>query len=327
MSPLVLLIVVLLVLSVGGTGWAVQHAGRKSREERMMSVIRGRAGNGKGARSDKDLQNKRRAEIAKKLKDGGDGVQKKGKIGTKELLMQAGLTIPVRRYWLASLGVGLVTMLLALVMKAPMLPVTVPLAGIVGVLGLPRLFLRRKIKKRQKKFLMEFADALEAMVRLLKAGMPVAEAIRMASREFTGPVGEEMSRIYDSQKIGVPLPEACLDAARRMPITEMQMFATGITIQQQTGSSLSEVLMNLAGVIRARFKLKRKVQALSSEAKTSAAIIGALPFLVGSGLMLINGEYMDPLFHTTTGNILIAFGLFWMSCGIFVMKIMINFKV
>ena len=173
----------------------------------------------------------------------------------------------------------------------------------------------------------EFSDALEAMVRLLKAGMPVSEAILMASKEFEGPVGEEMSRIYDAQKIGVSLPEAALEAARRMPLTEMQMFATGVSIQAQTGASLSEVFSNLAGVIRARFRLKRKVQALSAEAKVSAMIIGALPVVVGSGLYFINRDYMIVLFTTSIGKMMMGFCVFWMLCGVLIMRQMINFKV
>lgn len=198
---------------------------------------------------------------------------------------------------------------------------------ITGVLGFPRFVLRFLTQKRQKKFLEDFADALEAMVRLLKAGMPVGEAISMVAREFTGPVGEEMARMYDEQKIGIPLSESATHAARRMPLAEMKMFATGITIQQQTGSSLSEILTNLSKLIRARFRLKRKVVALSSEAKASAMIIGALPILVSAGLYAINPKYMIVLFTVTTGKILLGCAIAWMLVGILVMRQMINFKV
>ena len=164
-------------------------------------------------------------------------------------------------------------------------------------------------------------------MRLLKAGMPVSEAIKMVGREFTGPMGEIMERVYDQQKIGVPLPDAVLDAAKRMPLTEMQMFATAIAIQTQTGSSLSEVLQNLAGVIRSRFKLKRKVQALSSEAKASAMIIGALPVVVAAGMYFINREYIEVLFIDPTGKFLLGCAVGWMMVGVLVMRQMINFKV
>jgi tight adherence protein B len=201
------------------------------------------------------------------------------------------------------------------------------MSGIIGVFGLPKLVLSFKTSRRQKKFLEEFPDALESMVRLLKAGMPVGEAIAMVSREFTGPVGEEMSKVYDEQKIGISMAEACLHAAERMPITEMKMFATGISIQQQTGSSLSEILINLAKVIRARFRLKRKVQALSAEAKASAMIIGALPIVVGLGMTIINPDYMFPLYNTLKGKYMLYGAIGWMACGVLIMKQMINFRV
>jgi tight adherence protein B len=124
-----------------------------------------------------------------------------------------------------------------------------------GFMGLPRFVLKFLAGRRQKKFLEDFPDALEAMVRLLQAGMPVSEAIAMVAREFIGPVGDEMMRIYEDQKVGITMGDAAKRAADRMPLTEMQMFATAIEIQTETGSSLSEVLSNIANVIRSRFKL------------------------------------------------------------------------
>jgi len=231
----------------------------------------------------------------------------------------------VGKFWIISLVLGFVFMLLTKI-TGQATPVVI-MAGVIGVFGLPRIVLKFTMNRRQKKFLEEFPDALESMVRLLKAGMPVGEAIAMVSREFTGPVGEEMSKVYDEQKIGISMAEACLHAAERMPITEMQMFATGIAIQQQTGSSLSEILINLAKVIRARFRLKRKVQALSAEAKASAMIIGALPILVGLGMTIINPDYMYPLYNTLKGKFLLYGAVGWMGCGIVIMKQMINFRV
>ena len=140
-------------------------------------------------------------------------------------------------------------------------------------------------------------------------------------------MGEEMGRIFDEQKIGVPLPEAVLNSSKRMPLTEMQMFATAIAIQTQTGSSLSEVLQNLSSVTRSRFKLARKVKALSSEAKASAMIIGALPVVVDLGMYFINREYIEVLFIDPTGKFLLGCAIGWMGLGVFVMKQMINFKV
>ncbi|MFP4386533.1 MAG: type II secretion system F family protein [Alphaproteobacteria bacterium] len=295
-------------------------------KQKNIAIIKGSAG--VGQMDEKDLQNKRRAEIAKKLKSSRDE-EKKGKGNKKSLslkMQQAGLNAAPLKFWALSFLSGFVFAAVSnFVFHVDLF--LVGLFFIIGLLGFPRMILRRLTKKRQKVFLKEFADALDAIVRLLKAGMPVSEAISMITREYEGPVGEEMSIIYDKQKIGIPLHEAAQEACLRMPLPEMKMFAAGLTIQAQTGSSLSEVLINLARVIRARFKLKRKIMALSSEAIASAAIIASLPPIVATGLYFVSPGYLDPLFFTEFGNRLLYGALFWMFCGVMVMRQMINFKI
>lgn len=299
----------------------------KARDKRTLSIIRGQSFGETINKDDKNSQHKRRAEIARKLKQGNEDENetKKKKASIDMKLKQAGLSITAKKFWLFS--VLLMVVAVALALLAQLSPIAIVLIAITALLGIPRYILRWKIRRRQKKFLGDFADALEAMVRLLKAGMPVTEAIKMAGQEFEGPMGEEMMLMYESQRVGMSLPEAAMMAARRMPLTEMQMFATGMTIQQQTGASLSEVLTNLAGVIRARYKLRRKIQALSSEAKASAMIIGALPFLVGTGMFFLNPEYAMLLLTTPTGKFWMTASAVWMGIGIFIMKAMINFKI
>lgn len=330
MNPLIIIAVTLVtfILFVGIVLAVAMQGGRK-KKQRTLSVIRGQTISDSGKADEREVQNKRRAEIARKLKDSEIDEEEEGKKKKKTpltlMLVQAGMSISPKQFWAYSSVFAIFVLILCLAMGAS--PITTIMLGITALLGVPRFIISHKIKRRQKKFLEEFSDALEAMVRLLKAGMPVSEAISMAAKEFEGPVGEEMSRIYDAQKIGVSLPEAALEAARRMPLTEMQMFATGVSIQAQTGASLSEVFTNLAGVIRSRFRLKRKVQALSAEAKASAMIIGALPIVVGSGLYFINRDYMMVMFTTGMGKGLMGFGVFWMLCGVLIMRQMINFKV
>ena len=325
MDPIIL-IGIMIIFVIIGMMVMLMRGGSDAQRKRNLTVIKGAVVEGKSKKNTKDDQDKRRAEIARKLKEQGDddGKKRKGSMSTQ--LEMAGIKVTPRRFLLTFVGISIVYVLICL-FSFKWSPVVAILNGVIFFFGGQRMYLNRRIKKRQKKFLMEFADALEAMVRLLKAGMPVSEAVKMSSREFAGPVGEEMSRIYDAQRIGVSLADAVLESARRMPLTEMQMFATGISIQAQTGASLSEVLMNLAGVIRARFKLKRKIQALSSEAKSSAAIIGSLPFLVGGGMFAINPEFIEPLITTTIGKILLVCSAVWMITGCLVMKMMINFKI
>lgn len=295
----------------------------RKKHKRNIELIRGRADTGleKSGRKDPD---KRREDLAKKLKDSGDeGKEKKNTLSLR--LLRAGLQISVLQFWLyaiisAALCAGLAWL-------SGLSPFVVGMIGLTALLGLPRFVLSRLAARRQKKFLEEFPDALEAVVRLLKAGMPVSEAVHMISREFEGPVGEEMALIYDKQKIGIPIQDAALDATHRIPLAEMQMFATGLAIQAQTGSSLSEVLMNLANVIRARFKLKRKIRALSSEAIASAGIIGSLPVLLTIGFYFANRDYIMILFENSFGNVLLAGAVIWMMIGVIVMRGMINFKI
>lgn len=296
---------------------------KKAKAHKIQSLIRGEKNSMSALEG--SLKDQRRAELAKKLQNQQESRAPKKAI-LRDQLNHAGLyETSLKQFFIGSLISCFVTVFIGFLLQLNV--VVLGLFAVIGFFGLPKLFLKIKTGRRQKKFLTEFADALESMVRLLKAGMPMSEAILMVSREYEGPVGEEMTKIYEEQKIGVPMGEACMAAARRMPLTEMQMFATGIMIQQQTGSSLSEILLNLAKVIRARFRLKRKIQALSAEAKASASIIGALPILVGAGLTAVNPEYMEPLFYTLKGKIYLAGAGFWMLCGILIMRQMINFRI
>lgn len=322
----VLIIGTLIVIIIIGMVMALSANREKERKSRMINVVRGSARGSEQGGKRAVSQDQRRADLAKKLKDTASE-EKSHKSGNSlsEKIMQAGMEISVKKFWMSSAIFAVIAT--AAAWGIGLAKVVVILIAVTSFFGIPRLFLRIKAKRRQKKFMEDFADVLESMTRLLKAGMPVSESIKMVAREFTGPVGEEMSRVFDQQKIGVPLPEAILHAARRMPLPEMQMFATAVSIQAQTGSSLSEVLENLAAVIRSRFRLKRKVQALSSEAKSSAMIIGALPILVGGGMYLMNREYIEVLFIDPTGKFLLGGAVFWMCMGILVMRQMINFKV
>ena len=322
----VFLITAIVMMLLMGGGYAVYSVTEKRRRRRIVEVIGGQAPAGKTAQSAKEAAEQRRTRLAQKLKESTEE-EKAEKKGTKlpELFMRAGWKVGVKQFYLYSfLFAALVTAGLVLWGKSPFVVIA---GGFTAFLGLPRLFLKRAIQRRQKLFLADLADMLESVTRLIKAGMPVSEAVRMISREFTGPVGEEMEIVYEQQRVGVSLADAMAACAERMPLTEMYMLATAVNIQAQTGSSLSEVLENLARMVRGRFKLKRKIQTLSSEAKSSAMIIGALPIFVASAMYLINPDYVGILFTTGTGKVFLFGAITWMGVGILVMRAMINFKV
>ncbi|MBU6234640.1 MAG: type II secretion system F family protein [Alphaproteobacteria bacterium] len=329
-----LMIIVFILAGLVGAGIAafVVQQSKAKRRERALSVISGRAADKKEEKKEGEAEGPAKpkavsaSEIAKKLKKMAKEQENEHDTqSVAALLVQSGLNCSPFKFWVISMT--LATIFSAIIAAIGVSDVVAGLLVFAAYFGAPRFFLRFKVARRQRAFLTDFADALEAMIRLIKAGMPVTEAIAMVGREFTGPMGEEMSRIYDAQKVGTPLAEAVRKMIPRMPIAEVQMFATAIAVQVQTGSSLSEVLSNLSGVIRARARLKRKVQALSAEAKASAMIIGCLPLLVATALYLVNPKYISLLFTDSTGKMLLFGAITWMSFGVLMMRQMINFKV
>lgn len=184
-----------------------------------------------------------------------------------------------------------------------------------------------KIKRLQKKFIAEFPNAIDILVRGVRTGLPVNEGMRVIAREVPEPVSTEFRIITESTGVGVTLEDALARFYNRMPLSEVNFFNIVLAIQKQTGGNLSEALGNLSNTLRERKKLKLKILALSSEAKASAMIIGSLPFLLACVLFLVAPDYISLLFTETTGHYFIAGGLFWMGCGIFMMKTMMDFEI
>lgn len=318
--------IVLAVLIVAGMISAVV-ARKQEQRNRYLSVIARTGHGGAGAEAAEKATKQQHADIAKKLKQANAEQQerRRDKTSIRQMLQMMGSDAPASQYWILSALFAVVVWIFTLALSWPMIAKV--FVAVTAFLGVPKLFLKWRIARRQKKFLADFPDALDGMARLLQAGMPMSEAVAMGTREFTGPIREELLRVYDAQKLGTPLGEAAQDMARRVPLTEVHMFAAAVQIQSETGSSLSEVLSNLSNIIRARFRLQRKVKALSSEATSSAAIIGALPFLVMGGLYLVRPEYVGVLFTVPKGKLLLAAAGFWMSLGMLMMRQMINFKI
>ena len=262
----------------------------------------------------KDLENRQKAK---------DKNVKKPPL--KQQLRQAGMTVTIERFDLYSAISGLVLTALAFIGGAPLW--ILPGALLAGTLGLPRWFVSFKRGRRVKAFLNEFPNALDVIVRAVKSGLPLNDGIRLIANEAQEPVRTEFRRIVEAQQLGLSIPEATLRMPVTMPCAEAGFFGIVIQIQSQAGGNLSEAIGNLSRVLRDRKKMKAKVQALSMEAKASAAIIGALPFIVAFLVYLSSPNYIMPLFTTSSGHMIIGFSLVWMSIGIFVMRKMMNFEV
>jgi tight adherence protein B len=197
--------------------------------------------------------------------------------------------------------------------------------GFAAGVGLPRWVLTFLKRRREKKFLGLFPDTIDVIVRGIKSGLPLGDSLRAIAAESAEPVRSEFRHIIETQAIGISLGDACAKLFERMPVAEANFFAVVITIQQKSGGNLSEALGNLSKVLRDRKKMRGKIQAMSSEAKASAAIIASLPIAVMSILYLTNPSYISLLFTSHPGQMLLAGSAMWMSIGVFIMKKMINF--
>jgi tight adherence protein B len=272
---------------------------------------------------------KRRKSVQDSLKE-LDQKQKHNDVNVKKpplkvQIRQAGMTVTLERFYLYSAACGAALAILAYLAGAPLL--VVPGAFIAGALGLPRWFVSFCRGRRVKAFLNEFPNALDIIVRAIKSGLPLNDGIRLIANESPEPVRTEFRRIVDSQQLGISIPEATLRMQETMPCPEAGFFGIVIQIQAQAGGNLSEALGNLSRVLRDRKKMKAKVQALSMEAKASAVIIGALPFIVACLVYLSSPNYIMPLFTTNIGNLILGISGLWMGIGVLVMRKMMNFDV
>lgn len=214
-------------------------------------------------------------------------------------------------------------------------PLTALFVGTAAGLGLPHKYVSMIIAKRIKKFTQNFPDALELMVRGLRSGLPIAETLSIVSTEVPGPVGEEFRLVNERIKIGKTMDQALDETAERLGTPEFKFFCITLTIQRETGGNLAETLANLATVLRQRAQMKLKINAMSSESKASAWIIGSLPFIVFALISWINFRYMSPfftpdpngLFGLSLMQVVGIGGMCWMGIGVFIMAQMINFEI
>ncbi len=282
-----------------------------------------------GSLTGRDAAGDRRRSVQAKLKEAEARRTKKGIYKLREEMIQAGLEdVSPLQFFAGVVAAAVVATALYYAMGKPFLGLLgLILLPIVMIFGFPKFVLNFLIKRRVKTFTSMFADALDVIIRGVKAGLPVPECIAVIGREMPDPVGSEFRLISEGTRIGMTLDE-CLDrAVSRVPTPELRFFAIVLLIQRQTGGNLADTLQKLSDVLRGRKRMRDKVQAMSSEAKASAAIIGSLPVVVGALLALVAPEYIAVLFTTAAGHKLIGGGLVWMGIGVAVMNNMISFEM
>jgi tight adherence protein B len=329
-----LLFTILAAVACGAIAYAFladRMSNEKNAQKRLETVKRAETDRAtvKASRDRMAEAAKRRKSVQDSLKDLDDKEKLREKAIKKPplriQLKQAGLSLSIERFYVYSVITGFVVLVVALILGAPLL--ALPGAALAGAIGLPRWFVSFVRGRRVKAFLNEFPNALDVIVRAVKSGLPLNDGIRLIASESSEPVKTEFRRIVEAQQIGMSVSDAAMRMHETMPCPEASFFGIVIQIQQQAGGNLSEALGNLSRVLRDRKKMKAKVQALSMEAKASAAIIGALPFIVAFLVYLSSPNYIMPLFTTSTGHMILGISGLWMAMGIFVMKKMINIEV
>jgi tight adherence protein B len=315
---------VLGLFAVGGAGYAfVGASGDKSRKR--ISAIKNSGLSKAPLKGGDDANQQRRKNVQAMLKDlEAKQAEKKERISLRRRIALAGLEISVQTFWIFSVVVGLVLGAITLFYGQHILFVV--LAAFAGGLGLPRWGLTFLKNRREKAFTKEFANGVDIIVRSVKSGLPVNEALKVVADEIPDPVGSEFHHLVENLKVGLPMDQALTRMYERMPTAEVNFFCIVVTIQSKSGGNLSEALTNLSGILRERKRMQGKIKAMSSEAKTGAMIIAALPPIVLISVYMTNPAYISLLFTTDLGNLMLIGCGFWMSLGVLVMKKMVSFK-
>lgn len=237
-----------------------------------------------------------------------------------------GVALTVKKYVIYNLVLFLVVSLVVLVFVTPSILLAV-LTGFALGTGLPHLYVGSCIKRRKKKFIKLFPDALDLIVRGLRAGLPAAKSMQSVAAEVPEPVSSVFREITEQIMLGVTMEKALADMAKRLGMTEFDFFVTSITLQRETGGNLTEILSNLSEVLRQRMMMRLKIKALSSEARASAIIVGSLPFLVFGAVSVMSPDYMRPLFEDSRGNVALIGSFASLGLGIFIMIRMAKFEI
>jgi tight adherence protein B len=308
--------------AIGGLAWVFIYpllSGEKKAELRRASVAKPEP----AARQADKSQRSRREQVEGTLKELEARSSDQKKVPLSSRLTQAGLDWSPQKFMIISAVFAAAFFAMAMLAGGGLFGATG--LAFAGGLGLPRWALNFLKKRREKKFLKALPDAVDVIVRGIKAGLPLFESIKVVATDAPEPLKSEFLAIIETQAIGMPLGEACVRLFERMPVPEANFFGIVISIQQKSGGNLSEALGNLSKVLRDRKRMAEKIQAMSMEAKASAGIIGSLPPIVMLLVYLSTPDYISLLWTHPTGQLMLVGCVIWMSMGIFVMKRMINF--
>ncbi len=327
LDPNVLAIAALAAVAVGAIFYVFVYPllSGEAKAEKRVEALSQNVQQRRAADRMAELTATRKKSVADSLKELEATETAKRRLTLQDKINQAGLTWEVRTFHLASIGLAVAGLFFGFTMTGQI--VVGVLAAAVFGLGLPNWALGYLAKRRKTKFIEEFPNAIDIIVRGIKSGLPLGDCLRIIASEAREPLKGEFRAIVEAQNLGLSVGDACARLFKRMPLQEANFFVIVIQIQQKAGGNLSEALGGLSRVLRERKKMKMKVSAMSMEAKASAVIIGSLPFFVVMMVQVASPGFIDPLFNTQTGHLMLLGSGFWMMCGIITMKSMINFDV
>jgi tight adherence protein B len=320
-----LIVAALAFLAIGGAGFAFAGGGQPAAASKRVKAVAGSAKPDRRKQSADMAALKRKQTTQEALRElsANEKKSRQRRLSVKGLIAQAGIELTPAVFWIMSAVAGAVLAVAGLLIQGP---IGAAMGFFIGLFGLPRWFLHVLVGGRQKKFSNQLADAIDVIVRGVKSGLPLNQCLRIIAAESPEPLRSEFQALCDSQAMGVPLDQGMQRLYEHMPLPEVNFFSIVLVIQQKTGGNLSESLGNLSAVLRARKLMKEKVKALSSEAKASAMIIGALPIVVMAMVYFTRPEYISILWTDPMGHLVLLGATVMMSTGIFIMHRMVNFK-
>lgn len=246
-------------------------------------------------------------------------------VNLNQLLLQSGLSIGFSRLMLF-IVIGMVAAFAGtMIFDGKVSHAAV--AGLFTGCVLPFLVLKFLRGRRQKKFSAQFPDAIDIIVRSLRAGHPVPIAITMVAREMPDPIGSEFGIVTDEITYGADLETAMRNLFFRVGTDDLPLFVTAVAIQGSTGGNLGEILENLSGVIRMRFKMRRKIRALAAEGRASALILSSLPIGMFAVIQFLVPDFYAGVWKEDLTKIALVLAACWMGIGNFIMYRLVNFRI
>ena len=240
------------------------------------------------------------------------------------LIQQAGL-----KWTVGPLLLGSISSAIAVAVLASMLLRNLPAGTLLGIAAgcTPYIYLLVKRRSRLSRFSTILPDAIDLLARALRAGHAVTAAIEMVSKEIQDPVGTEFRRVFEEQNFGLPLREALINFAKRVPIPDLQFMVTAMLVQKETGGNLAEILDKAGAVIRERTRLRGQLRIYTAQGRLTGWILGLLPFIIMALMNLVNPGYAHTLIDDPMGRKAILIGLSMMVVGVWTIHKIVDIKV